>query len=100
MTNNFEDVLRRMLATPPTPQKEKHKKSELVEDLKGEELRSGDRVPHSGIYLATHNNDHAKPHEVTCTVGDNFPECNECGAVTFALVQAAQLVTKNKYFKE
>lgn len=99
MTDNFEDVLRQMLAMPPKPQ-QTMKKSEMLKDLKEETFKTGDRVPHSGIYLATHATGHTKPHKVTCTAGSDFPECNECGSVTFTLYQAAQRADANKFFKE
>jgi hypothetical protein len=39
----------------------------------GEIFKPGDTVPHSGIYLVTHDPNHAEAHEVTCVYGKKFP---------------------------
>ncbi len=60
----------------------------------------GDEVPRSGIYRAVHENQHAKPHEVTCDYSNRFPRCRDCGqSVRFVLVRAAQHVTSHERFK-
>ncbi|WOD18974.1 YjzC family protein [Paraburkholderia kirstenboschensis] len=45
----------------------------------GEVFKPGDKVPNSGIYIVTHDTEHAKNHEVTCVYGKKFPPCKGCG---------------------
>ena len=51
--------------------------------------RSGERVPETGIYRATHNQ-HRLPHEVVAVKGQVFPKCARCSdSVFFELAYAA-----------
>ena len=66
----------------------------------GEEYKPGDKVPRSGVYRVTHDNQHAQTHEVTCVYGKPFPPCNHCGKhPRFTLVRGAQHVDANEHFK-
>lgn len=65
----------------------------------GDIFKPGDNVPNSGIYKVTHDNRHAKEHEVTCVYGKRFPPCNGCGRhPRFTLVKAAQHIESNEHF--
>jgi hypothetical protein len=61
--------------------------------------KPGDTVEKSGIYLVTHDTDHAQPHEVTCVYGKRFPPCRSCEHPRFELVRAAQHIESNEHFK-
>jgi hypothetical protein len=65
-----------------------------VEDF----FKPGDLVPHSGIYLVTHDPNHDRPHEVTCIFGKKFPPCNGCEHPRFKLVRAAKHIEAHEYF--
>jgi hypothetical protein len=66
----------------------------------GDVFKPGDKVPNSGIYRVIHDNYHTEEHEVTCVYGKQFPPCNHCGHhPRFTLVQYAQHVDQNEYFK-
>jgi hypothetical protein len=65
-----------------------------------DEYKPGDKVPKSGIYRVTHDNNHTAAHEVTCVYGKEFPPCNHCGKhPRFVLVKAAQHISSNENFK-
>jgi len=65
----------------------------------GDEFKSGDKVPHSGIYKVVHDPHHAQEHEVTCVYGKTFPSCDDCGDhVRFILIRDAQQVSSNEHF--
>lgn len=65
----------------------------------GEEFRPGEKVPHSGIYLVTHDTEHLAPHDVTCIFGKTFPPCRGCHHPRFKLVRAAHHVETHEAFK-
>ncbi|HET7749785.1 MAG TPA: hypothetical protein VFK81_10420 [Terriglobales bacterium] len=53
--------------------------------------RTDEIIPHSGIYRVLHRQ-HRLPHEVTLLRDQQFPRCAKCAtAVSFELVQAAQV---------
>ena len=53
--------------------------------------RTGETIPHSGIYRAIHHR-HRLPHYVTLLKDEMFPRCAKCSdAVSFELVQAARV---------
>lgn len=65
----------------------------------GETFKPGDTCRQSGIYLVTHDSQHAKSHEVTCVNGKRFPPCNGCGPhPRFKLVHPAQHIDQNDHF--
>jgi hypothetical protein len=65
----------------------------------GDVFEPGEKVPRSGIYLVTHDNEHAKKHEVTCVYGKKFPPCNGCGPhPRFKAVRFAQHIEANENF--
>lgn len=64
-----------------------------------DEFKPGDKVSRSGIYLVTHDNNHANPHEVTCVYDKIFPPCRGCNHPRFKLVRAAQHIDSNENFK-
>ena len=66
----------------------------------GDEFRPGQKVEASGIYLVTHDNNHASPHEVTCVLGEPFPPCRSCSHPRFKLVRAAHHLRNNEHFKQ
>ena len=43
-----------------------------------ETYKTGQVVPHSGIYQVSHN-EHRLPHEVTLLRANSFPPCAKCG---------------------
>lgn len=52
-------------------------------------LRTGQKVPESGIYRVTHG-DHRLPHEVTLLKDQTFPRCSQCAdLVEFTVVAIA-----------
>lgn len=65
----------------------------------GDEFKPGDKVPHSGIYLVTHDKKHSEPHEVTCVFGKVFPPCRGCSHPRFKLVRAARHIETEDNFK-
>lgn len=65
----------------------------------GDVFKPGETVPHSGIYLVTHDPAHTEPHEVTCVYGKRFPPCRDCDHPRFKLVRAAQHIESNEHFK-
>jgi hypothetical protein len=59
----------------------------LVRESMSEKFKTGEIVPHSGIYHVTHA-EHRLPHEVTLLRANNFPPCAQCGnKVTFKLLR-------------
>ena len=53
-----------------------------------ETYKTGEVVPHSGIYQVNHN-EHRLPHEVTLLRANSFPSCAKCGNnVTYKLLRA------------
>lgn len=44
-----------------------------------EESEPGQRAHLSGIYIITHDRDHAQPHDVTSIAGEHFPPCSKDG---------------------
>lgn len=63
------------------------------------EFRPGQMVETSGIYVVTHDNSHAFPHEVTCVAGKPFPPCNGCEHPRFKLVRPAQHIEAHEQFQ-
>ena len=68
------------------------------------EFGPGDRVPSTGIYIATHDKldgeYHAAPHPVTATAGSVFPPCRVCGeGVAFRPQDAAVPIESHHHFK-
>jgi hypothetical protein len=67
----------------------------------GDIFKPGDKVPNSGIYEVTHDNEHSKKHEVTCVYGKTFPPCKGCGDhPRFKLVRIAQHIDSNENFSK
>jgi hypothetical protein len=61
---------------------------------------AGEKVKKSGIYRASHKDEHVGDHEVTCMSGRAFPSCVECGdGVRFVLVKHATNVERHEQFK-
>lgn len=66
----------------------------------GDVFKPGEKVPHSGIYLVTHDSKHTESHEVTCVYGKVFPPCKGCGQhPRFKLLRAAHHVETQENFK-
>ncbi|MCZ2897314.1 hypothetical protein MTR01_25160 [Burkholderia thailandensis] len=66
----------------------------------GDIFKPGDSVPHSGIYIVTHDAKHVQEHEVTCVYGKKFPPCKGCGNhPRFKLKYAAQHIESHDQFK-
>jgi len=65
----------------------------------GDVFKSGDRVPHSGIYRVLHSSEHQDPHEVTCVYGRRFPSCRSCEHTRFMLLRGAESIDTNNLFK-
>jgi len=64
------------------------------------EFKTGQDVPRSGIYIVTHDNNHAEEHEVTCVKDKIFPPCSGCdGNPTFKLLLPAKHVSEHEFFK-
>ena len=61
------------------------------------EFKPGDIVQQSGIYQVTHDG-HCPPDEVTCIVGELFPQCNSCDCPRFTLLHAARHFSKHEHF--
>jgi hypothetical protein len=58
------------------------------EPLTRKTFKSGQVVPHSGVYKVVHS-EHRLPHEVTLLRADTFPPCSKCGVlVKFKLLRA------------
>jgi hypothetical protein len=52
-------------------------------------LKTGDIVPETGIYLVVHAS-HRLPHEVVILAGERFPRCCRCSeSVLFSLLHSA-----------
>lgn len=61
-------------------------------------FRPGDKVPCTGIFIASHYQ-HRLPHEVFATEGEMFPPCKRCGARTsFTLLKAAADISRDQDF--
>jgi hypothetical protein len=61
-------------------------------------FKPGDRVPSTGIYLASHYQ-HRLPHEVFAKQGELFPSCKRCGTrASFCLVKAAADISLDQDF--
>ena len=61
-----------------------------------ETYKTGQTVPHSGIYRVSHS-EHRLPHEVTLLKGEMFPKCQKCAdAVMFKLVRTLTYQTAAK----
>jgi len=66
---------------------------------KGERFSAGAPILSSGIYSAIHAGHPKEDHDVTCTRGNKFPECRDCGAkVAFVLVRKAKHVRHHELF--
>jgi hypothetical protein len=64
-----------------------------------DEYKSGDAVPHSGIYKVAHDKHHAAEHEVTCVFGKVFPPCRICGLhPRFTLIKSAHHIDTHVLF--
>jgi hypothetical protein len=61
------------------------------------EHKPGETVEDSGIYLVTHDKQHAENHEVTCVQGKKFPPCRGCDHPRFILVAAAQHIDSHEH---
>ena len=60
----------------------------LLQEAMADTYKTGDMVPHSGIYNVSHN-EHRLPHEVTLIRGNSFPRCAKCGNnVVYRLLRA------------
>jgi hypothetical protein len=60
----------------------------LLKEAMAEQFKTGQVVPHSGIYQVTHA-EHRLPHEVTLLRANSFPPCSKCGNnVVFRLLRA------------
>jgi hypothetical protein len=66
--------------------------------MASKEYKPGDKVESSGIYLVTHDNTHAEPHEVTCVYGKKFPPCRGCSHPRFQLVRYAKHIEQHELF--
>jgi hypothetical protein len=65
-----------------------------------EVVRPGNKAPHSGVYKATHAQQHAEPHYVTLLFGDTFPVCLTCSKqVQFELAMSAAHVNAHPHFQ-
>ncbi len=61
-------------------------------------LKSGARVPSSGVYRVSHDG-HRSEHFVTLLAGEVLPLCVKCGdSVRFDLVRAAKTVKEDEDF--
>lgn len=61
-------------------------------------FRPGDKVPRTGIYIASHYQ-HRLPHEVFASEGELFPPCKRCGTRTFfSLLKAAADISRDQDF--
>jgi|ERR1051326_6922396 hypothetical protein len=63
-----------------------------MNEMSAERLyRTGETIPHSGIYRVIHHQ-HRLPHDVTLLKDEMFPRCAQCrDAVSFELLQAARV---------
>src|SRR4051812_20124699 len=60
----------------------------LLQEAMAETYKTGEVVPHSGIYRVSHN-EHRLPHEVTLLRANSFPPCAKCGNnVAYQLLRA------------
>src|SRR5256885_14220300 len=60
----------------------------LLQEAMAETYKTGETVPHSGIYRVSHS-EHRLPHEVTLLRANAFPPCSKCGNnVLFNLLRA------------
>lgn len=60
----------------------------LLQEAMAETYKTGEVVPHSGIYRVSHN-EHRLPHEVTLLRANSFPPCAKCGnTVRYKLLRA------------
>jgi hypothetical protein len=60
----------------------------LLQEAMAETYKTGETVPHSGIYRVSHS-EHRLPHEVTLLRGNTFPPCSKCGNnVAYNLLRA------------
>jgi len=60
----------------------------LLQEAMAETYKTGQVVPHSGIYRVDHA-EHRLPHEVTLLRANSFPPCSKCGNdVTYHLLRA------------
>jgi hypothetical protein len=50
----------------------------LLQEAMAETYKTGQTVPHSGIYRVSHS-EHRLPHEVTLLRANTFPPCSKCG---------------------
>jgi hypothetical protein len=65
-----------------------------------EVFRPGNIAPHSGVYRATHAQQHAEPHYVTLLFGETFPLCLTCyKQVQFELAISAAHVNAHPHFQ-
>jgi hypothetical protein len=64
----------------------------------GGRFKSGDTVPDSGAYNATHDPEHRLKHEVTCIYGKKFPSCNGCKNPRFFLARSGHYIATHKFF--
>jgi hypothetical protein len=63
----------------------------LLKEAMAEQYKTGETVPHSGIYQVRHS-EHRLPHEVTLLRGNTFPPCSKCGNnVIFSLQRAVSV---------
>jgi hypothetical protein len=57
-------------------------------------------VPHSGVYLMHHGDEHSKAEEIILLAGKNFPQCEVCReAASFELVRTAPYVFHDDDFR-
>ena len=60
----------------------------LLREAMAETYKTGETVPHSGIYRVSHS-EHRLPHEVTLLRANPFPPCSKCGNdVAYDLLRA------------
>ncbi len=60
----------------------------LLQEAMAETYKTGETVPHSGIYRVSHA-EHRLPHEVTLLRANTFPPCSQCGYnVNYQLLRA------------
>jgi YjzC-like protein len=72
-----------------------------MEQAMAQQFRPGQIVPESGIYLITHDPQHADmPHEVTVIKGRRFPTCRHCKGSAFELAHAARHVDEVSHLEE